>query len=137
MADLTVTAASVAKGTDAVVEHGIAGATITAGQLVYKDTSDSNKLKLVDVDSATVLARSASGVALNGGASGQTIAYQTAGQINLGATLATGIVYVGSDTAGGIRPSADNGVGDYTVVVGVAISTSLLKMGLLNSGVAQ
>lgn len=40
MADLTITAANVTAGALATTVTGTAGATITAGQLVYLDTRD-------------------------------------------------------------------------------------------------
>ena len=36
MTDLAITAANVVKGSGATYDTGVAGATITAGQLVYK-----------------------------------------------------------------------------------------------------
>ncbi len=47
MADLSITAANVLRGSNARVETGIFGATVTAGQVVYRDASDNNKFKLV------------------------------------------------------------------------------------------
>lgn len=134
MADLTITATSVVKGAGAVTQTGIAGVAVTAGQALYKDPTDSNKLKLADCDSATAAVRVVAGVALHGAAANQPVTYQTGGVINLGATLTAGTVYCLSDVAGGIRPVADNGSGDGVSLIGVAISTSLLSMNIFNSG---
>lgn len=136
MADLTVTAASVLAAEGATILSGTAGATITAGQVIYKDTSDSNKMKLCDSDGGTAIIRTPAGIALHGADSGQPIDYCTEGDINVGATLAVGRIYVASDTAGGIMPSADLEAGDYTSVLGVATTASNLKMKLIIGGVA-
>ncbi len=136
MADLTITAASVVKGSNAKIENGILGATVTAGQVVYKDTTDSNKFKLADNDDATALVRTPSGIALNGGADGQPVQVQSAGQITIGATVVVGTVYHLSDTPGGIGPVADLTAGDYVVTLGIAITAAILDIQIHNSAVA-
>lgn len=133
MADITQTATSVVVGTGAQKAEGIAGGTVAAGNPVYKDSADSDKLKAADANASTAAA-AAVGIALNGGASGQPIEYQTSGNINLGATLAVGTIYVVSANAGGIAPSTDLAQNWRTTVLGVATSSSILKMGLLVSG---
>lgn len=129
MAALTVTAASVVKGTTSAVKtrDGILGATVTAGQPLYLDTAD-NRLKVCDADSATALARTFWGIALNGGASGQPCVGQFAGPITIGATVAIGVVYVLSTTAGGIAPTTDLATGNYTNVLGVGISATQIDL---------
>ena len=134
-ADLTITAASVVKGSNAVVENGTAGATITAGQAVYYDSATGN-WKLADDNSATVAARSPKGFALNGAASGQPLAVHKAGNITIGATLTAGVAYYLSDTPVGICPVADLATGEYPTIVGIATSTTVLKVQFLESGVA-
>lgn len=140
MADLTITASEVQPGTtDATFEYGTAGATITAGQVLYIDTSDSNKLKLADCDSATAAVRTVAGIALHAALSGQPIKYQTGGSITLGASAAMTVahVYLASDTAGGIMPSADLEAGDYTSVLGVATAAGVLLLRICNSGAVK
>jgi hypothetical protein len=44
-----ITAANVLAGANAKKRTGVAGATITAGQTVYEDSTDSNKFKLAGV----------------------------------------------------------------------------------------
>jgi hypothetical protein len=88
MADISITAASVVPSTNAVKRTGTAGATITAGQLVYKDASDSNKIKLADNDASA--AATVVGIALNGASSGQPITYaETDPELTIGATVAS------------------------------------------------
>ena len=67
MADLTITAANVLPGSNAVTENGLLGATVTAGQAVYKEAA-TGTWKLSDADSATAEVRTVGGIALNGGA---------------------------------------------------------------------
>ena len=86
MASLSITAANVLSGSGATIERGTAGATITAGQVVYRDTAD-GKYKLADADSATALARDPRGIALNGASNGQPLAIIRAGDVTIGATM--------------------------------------------------
>jgi hypothetical protein len=102
---------------------------------VYLDTS-ANTFKLADCNSATAAVRSPYGIALHGSLSGQPIAVQKSGSLTLGATMTAGVVYYLSGTAGGVRPVADNTTGDYPVALGIATSTTVLKMGILEAGVA-
>jgi hypothetical protein len=134
MADLTITAASVLAGSGAVKETGVAGASVTAGQAVYKDASDSNKFKLADNDSATAAVRSFYGIALHAAGSGQPLTVLKSGPITIGATTAVGTVYCLSSTAGGICPSADIATGDYNTVIGIGTSTTVIQVQPLAAG---
>lgn len=136
MADVSITANNVAPGTGALTEQMVAGATITAGQVVYKDTSDSDKAKLADSNSATALARSPYGIALNGAASGQPVVVLKAGLITIGGTVAVGTIYVLSGTAGGIAPSTDLASGMYTSIIGIATTAAILSVAIREGGVA-
>lgn len=132
MSDISITAANVLKGSNAVTENGHAGATITAGQLVYLDTSD-NKYKLADANGAAAL-RTPRGVALNGASDGQPLQVQTRGDITIGATLTAGVTYYLSSDPGGICPLADVGSGEYACIVGIAKTTAVLSLGINASG---
>lgn len=138
MADLVITAASVAAGSGAQFDrNGTAGATITAGQLLYKDTA--NLYQLSDANGAAA-ARKIDGVAMHASLAGQPIAVQTSGQITIGATIAIGTVYGLSDTPGGITAFAPGTTGLLsgmgTCILGVAITTTVIDMKINNSGVA-
>lgn len=134
MADLTITAANVVAADGAVSKQEyVAGATITAGQLVYVDTSASNVLKLAQVD-GTALEATVKGIALHGASSGQPCVIAVSGDLNVGATLTVGVIYICSATAGGICPSADLASSSYCSIVGVATTASNLKMNIFNSG---
>ncbi len=135
MADLTITAASVLAGSGAVTENGTLGATVTAGQVVYKDTAD-GRFKLADSNGTSALIRTPYGIALNGGASGQSVKVLRAGPITIGASVTAGTDYWLSDTPGGICPRADLGSGEYPSLIGLATSTTVIQVDLQSSGVA-
>jgi len=134
MADISITAANVVAGSDAVRESGTAGATVTAGQLVYLDTSDM-KYKLADANGAAAL-RVPNGIALNGASNGQPLSVQKGGDITIGGTMTAGIPYFLSDTPGGLCPLPDIGTGEYSCIIGIAKSTSVLAVNIQPSGVA-
>ena len=138
MADISVTPANVLSGAGARIEHGIAGATVTQGQIVYLDQTTTGKWLLADADAATAAARGQGkiGVALNGAANGQPLAVQIEGPITIGATVVAGTSYFLSPNPGGIAPLADILTGDYVTLVGIATSTSVIKLDFQYSGVA-
>lgn len=135
MTDISITAANVVAGAGSNVEHGTAGTTITAGQLVYRDSSTS-KYGLSDSNSATAAVREVRGIALNGAALNQPLAILRSGPITIGGTLTAGVAYYLSDSPGGLCPVADVGSGEYSVLVGIATSTSVLDVNIQASGVA-
>jgi len=130
MADITVTAASVAQSTNAQVNNSHnAGATITAGQSVY--LSASNTWLLAQCDGTALEAGSGTfGIALHGSLSGQPLAVQVAGTITIGGTVAAGTPYVISATAGGIAPFADLGSTNKVTFLGFASTTGAIDMSL-------
>ena len=134
MSDLSITAASVVAVGDDIL-HGTAGASVTAGQQVYKDPTTSKWL-LADNNSATVAARVPGGTALHAAALNQPLAVQKSGPITIGATLTAGVVYYLSGTPGGICPVADLTTGMYPCAIGIATSTTVLNIDYQPSGVA-
>jgi len=135
MTDLSITPANVLRGANSRAENGIFGATVTQGQVVYRDPAD-GRFKLADTDGAAD-ARVPYGIALNAGAAGQPATVLRSGEIAIGATLVPGTTYYLSPTPGGIAPLTDVAVGDDYTVVGIAISASVLKVGFLVSGVTR
>ena len=133
MADLSITAANVIADSSARLRTGTAGATITAGQIVYLDPTD-NRYKLADCDSATAAVRSPAGMALHGALSGQPLTIAEGGPVALGAILTAGVAYYLSPTAGGVCPVADLSAGDYPTILGIASSTSVLKLRIHEAG---
>jgi hypothetical protein len=129
MADITITPGNVVPsaavaGTQRIF-RATAGATITAGQLIYLDTADASKAKLADANSATALARVPIGIAINGASSGQEVAYvKEDNNLAIGATVSNGAAYVLSATPGGIAPIADQTTGWFPCIVAVGISST-------------
>lgn len=136
MADISVTASSVVKGSGATTQTGIAGAAITAGQTLYIDTANSNVLKLCDVD-LSELGATCCGIALHAASTGQPITYQDAGAITFNAVLTAGKVYVATATAGGIALVADLATNWRTSIVGYATSTTSMTILIRNTGVVN
>ena len=135
MADLTITAANVVAGSNAVTDRGTAGETITAGQPVYFDPTVA-RWKKADSNAATEVARKATAIALNGASNGQPLGVLKSGDLTIGATLTAGTAYYLSDTAGGICPLADVGAGEYVCLIGMAKSTSVLAVDIQYPGVS-
>lgn len=128
MADISITAANVAKGTSSTVQDGTAGEALTAGQCVYLKSSDSLIYK---ADSDNTSATSAAvGIALHAASTNQPIRYLTSGPITIGGTIVAGEVYCVSNNAGGICPLSDIGVGDYTVILGVGASVTVIQVNI-------
>jgi hypothetical protein len=55
----------------------------------------------------------------------------------MGAILSIGETYIVGAAAGGIAPEADAVAGNFVTILGVATTSNLLKMGILQSGVAH
>lgn len=136
MAAISVTASSVAPGTNCATATGTAGATITAGQPLWMDESASNVLKLADCD-LSAAAATVVGISLHGASSGQPITYATSGFVTFNAVLTAGKAYVAGATAGEINPIADLTTNWRTSLLGIAHSTTSLKLVIYNSGVAN
>ena len=134
MTDEAVTAANVRKGGDAVVVNGQAGVALTAGQVVYQEAA-TGKYKLADSNHATAEVRIPKGIALHAAGVDQPIAIQTGGDITIGGTLSPGVAYYLSETAGGIQPAADLGSGEKVGFLGLAKSTTVLNLRIMNPGV--
>lgn len=137
MAAISITASSVLPGTGCVTASGTAGASITAGMPVYIDTANSNVIKPTDSD-ASDLASTVAGIALHAAGSGQPIQYATDGAVTYNAVLTAGKVYVaGGGTAGDINPVADLTTNWRTSIIGVALSTTSLRLRIYNSLVSN
>lgn len=136
MADLTINAANVVKGAGSKAITGIAGASVTAGQVVYKDAA-TGKYLLADCDSATPAARSPAGIALHAAGDGQPLTVLTEGHITIGSTVAASVPYFLSPNAGGICPLADVASGDFAIFLGFGISTSVIDVNIVEAGVVK
>jgi hypothetical protein len=135
MADLTITAANVVQGSGAKTTQGVAGEAITAGQAVALNAAGA--VVLADCDHATALLRTPVGIALHAAAANQPITYLQKGPIAIGATVAASVPYFLSPVAGGICPLADVLAGDYAVFLGFGISTSVIRVDIVEAGVVR
>ena len=135
MADLIITAADVLTTTSTRTYTGVAGATVTAGQPVYSDATDSGKYKPADAD-ADASSR-AIGIAVHGASNGQPLTVAQYGNLTISAVMTAGEVYAVSATAGGIAPVGDLVTGNYVTVLGVATTTSNLQLGTIYSATAK
>jgi hypothetical protein len=134
MASLTITRANVKADAGAVIERRYlsGSAAIQAGHALYFDVA-TDTWKYSD-SNASVEAAASRGVALHAAAAGQPVAVQVAGDIVIGATLVPGEVYVAGAAQATINPHSDAGAGWYATIVGVAISTTVLRLGFHASG---
>lgn len=132
MAALSITAGSVRDyGT---VTQGIAGGTLTAGMAVMVNTSS----QVVAATNTSAVNAAVAGIALNGASANQRVDYLIAGNLDIGATVAIGKVYV-LGTAGAIIPVDDVAGGEFITIVGVGLAASganSFKFCNVQSGVA-
>lgn len=137
-ADLTITVANIVPvaGYDAETAF-VAGATITRGQVVYLDSTTST-WKLADADLSAAAAGSvAIGISLSDVVATQPMLVQKTGDLGFGAILTVGQVYCLSATAGGICPYADLTTNARVTILGVASTTSNLKLKTWASGIVK
>jgi hypothetical protein len=132
MTAISITAANVKKGNNAQTAKGTAGVAVTAGQVVYLNAA-TGKLELADAN--TYAQASAKGIALHAAAADQPLEYQYGGEITIGGTSVVGTIFCVGATAGAIVPSADLTTGDYTCILGIGISATLIKLGVFFGGV--
>ena len=135
MAAIAITAGSVIPSSSAVIKYGVAGETITAGQVLYVEPV-TNLMKLCDANSTAAIA-TAAGIALNGASVNQRVYYCTedTGGFASGATILSGDTLWTSATAGGItKTAADQTSGVYSTVIGVMTSTTLAQIKIVAGG---
>ncbi len=105
MANLSITAANVLSSLGLGLPYGVAGATITAGQVLYLD-SVTNTLKLADANASAATA-AAVGIAAHGAYAAQRLSYVAVDSLfTPGGTMTVGQRYFLSATAGAICPSS-------------------------------
>lgn len=114
-----------------------AGATIAAGEVVYEDTTDSNKAKLAD-NNASAATAVVKGIALQAAVSAGGLVVLTGGSIVLvGATMTVGATYYLGATAGQIVPETDLATGNYVSRLGTAASATQLDLAITNTGIVH
>lgn len=112
-------------GSGNAVANGTAGETITAGMPVYLDSTTTKYFKS---DNNAAGKKTSAGIALNGASNGQPISVQTGGAITIGATVTVAASYYVSANAGMICPAGDLATGSDVILLGVAISTTVIQM---------
>lgn len=138
MADLSITAASVIASANATVyKQYNFGATVTTGQVVYLDSSNTWQLKDANASSTGNLVNSVTGVSLVGGANGQPAAVVVKdSDFTPGGTLSNGASYYASPNAGAVAPAADVTTGNYPTFLFVAKSTTKAHLNPTGAGIA-
>ena len=138
MANLSITAANVALGGSSTRTETVqAGESITQGMPVYLSSTDG---KWYQSDANVVAAATAThGIAMSPAATnGYFAVSRTNGQdVNLGATLEVGQIYVVSATKGAIAPYGDLIASDYVIILGVAKTTAVLQQLFSPTGVQK
>lgn len=130
---ITITPANFAPSANAVYLAGknFAGATLTAGQAVYVDTSvsiASGQIKLASV-TGTGLSTQVIGFAANGAAAGQPVKVVIRDpSLKLGGAVTIGLVVV-LGVNGAVNPSADIVSTWYAAVLGIGIDTTHINFG--------
>jgi hypothetical protein len=110
------------------------GATVGIGQLLHFDTAD-NSCKLGD-SNLSELAATLFGLAMTPGVDGSYGLVAVGGEVVLvGATMAVGETYYLGATAGEIVPDADLAAGHRIAKLGIAVSTTLLRLQIDNTGI--
>lgn len=133
MAALTITAANVDPTATATIVTKTAGATITAGQALYLDSSSLLQLARANAASTDAVV----GISLCGAAANQPCTYITGGTFNPGATVEVGVYYyLSSAAAGAIIPVADIGSSGYVTKLMYGTTTSECKVELTTTGLA-
>lgn len=141
MSDIVITAANVKpSGTTQITYNLLAGAAITAGQALYKDTTTTPAtMKLCQADGAGIINVFA-GIALNNAAIGQPVAFATSdpgGLVTGGAGLSIGDTLITSGTAGAIAPAADGDAGDFITNLGIINGAGNLVLNPTAAGTAK
>lgn len=134
MADLTIIALNVVADFNATIVVGVAGEALSAGDVVYADSSDSDELKQAQHD-GTAAQAAAVGIVLADAIDTAAVTYITRGELGLGTILTAGNTYSVSANLGKIADEGDPGSTDYQTVVGVALSTSTLLVTFIVGGV--
>jgi hypothetical protein len=138
MSNISITAANVvATSASTVKASGTSGEAVDIGQSVWLDPAD-GRIKKAQATNATH-APNIVGVALDTvAAANQPITYATSGDVTFGGGLTQGQVYVVSATAAGaIAPYSDLAATNYVAFLGLALSTTVMRLGLIPASVQK
>lgn len=129
MSDISITAASVLKGSSSSIFRGTiaAGVTITQGQVLYQLAN--GNIGLAD-SNGVAPANSVLGISLTAGSPGQPVDYvMTDAAFTSGGTLTSGNVIYLSDTPGGMTATyADIASGSTVITLGVVNTDGTLNL---------
>ena len=125
MSNLSPTAANVKRVSGAIFQK-TAGAAMVRGDVCYLKASD-GKAYLAQNDGTTEESEGLY-IALNDAGADQPVTLQKGGEVNLGAILTVGVIYVLSATAGKIAPAADLVSTNKLTIIGCARTTSILRL---------
>lgn len=114
---------------DTIQERVLYGATISAGQPVYLDTTDAEH-KLADCNASATTAKAA-GITITPGVDAGYGYIARGGSIVLvGTTMVVGTTYYVGGTPGEIVPESDLTTGDYVTRLGTASAATVLKLSI-------
>ena len=135
MAVVTITPANIEKVDDATLSSGtLEASTTTAGGELIRSTSTG----YVKADASSLTSATIAGIAWSKGSVGKQIDFfnSVGKEVDIGATLTEGIIYVVSGTAGAIEPYADLSTGERAYMVGIGMPSTNLKYLPYDLGVA-
>lgn len=137
MAAITIAEGDVLPASSSGVYEASAGANMDAGTFIYLDANDSNKAKKAVANSTEAAARVV-GITVNSALVDQPVSYLPIGNIPVGGVFgAKGLVYVLSATAGKMCLPADLSSGHWLTIIGYSYTTSILKLGIVATGIQQ
>lgn len=134
MADYTLAAGDVEYAL-ANVGRIVSGATITAGQLIYRDASASNVAKLAQCD-GTAAEAAVIGMAVCNAVAGQPLLY-VAGPIDIvvGGAMTEGAAFALSAAAGKFADEADITTAQFLTRIGYAVDATTLHLEIQVTGI--
>ena len=137
MADISVTSTAVQGGKGV---SALAAVIITAGEVVYLDTSGNANL----ADNTAALTAAVAGIALNDAQVNQPVGILKTGILTMNGVLTAGVVYTLSGLAnpttpapGTFKPAGDAVSSEFVTVIGVAMSATTLNISINASGVQK
>lgn len=133
MADVTPVAANVKTSSNTVSQNVQFGEAVDQGEVVYLKSDGKHWL----ADNSTTILAAASGIALTPNVADGYGQIATAGDIELGATLAVGEVYVVSSTSGAIHPDTDLATTEILTILGYGKTAALLTLDINQTGIAH
>jgi len=135
MADITITAANVRAGSDTITELKQAGATITAGDILFLNVVTGKWSPafayLSDAQTACIAVLL---FALSNASADEYVVVAKAGDVTVGGTIVDGEIYVLGAGAGGFAPADDLTTGWYSTRIGYGKSTSVMTLDFSYTG---